>query len=84
MADALTDRQRQVLELFVVAVRTAMPWPTYRDIGEQLGFTSTHAAHCHVHVLIRKGWLEKPNRRARAFVLSDHSRKVYGLPARAA
>lgn len=83
MADPLTDRQRQVLEVFVTAARTAMPWPTYRDLGEQLGFSSTHAAHCHIRALIAKGWLLKASR-GRALLLSDHTRRMYGLPARAA
>lgn len=83
MADDLTDRQRQVLELFVDAARAAMPWPTYRHLCEELGFRSTHAAHGHCHALIKKGWLEKASG-FRTFMFTDHTRRIYGLPRRAA
>lgn len=83
MADELTPRQREVLELFVVAVRDGMPWPTYRDICRALDFASTHAAFCHVRVLAKKGWLERDGRH-RTHLLTDHARRIYGLPRRAA
>lgn len=85
MADELTHRQREVLELFVAAVRDGTPWPRYIDICDRLAFSSTHAAFCHVQALLKKGWLERTDRaRKGAFVLTDHARRIYGLPRRAA
>jgi repressor LexA len=84
MADPLTDRQREVLEEFVAAVGNMKPAPTYREICEALNYGSTHAAYCHVNALIKKGWLERVKGRARSLSLTDHARRIYGLPGRAA
>ena len=85
MADVLTDRQREVLELFVAAAGEGKPAPTYREICEALKFTSTNAASQHVKAIITKGWLEKTGKcLSRGVVLTDHTRRIYGLPRRAA
>lgn len=85
MADGLTDRQREVLELFVTAVRDGMPAPSYREICEALDFTSLNAAVDHIKALTKKGWLERGAKgRSRSIILTDHSRRIYGLPRRAA
>lgn len=83
MADELTDRQREVLELFVVAAREFHAAPTYRDVCEALDFTSTNAASSHCKALIKKGWLDREGKNlARSLMLTDHARRIYGLPAR--
>lgn len=79
MADELTDRQRQVLELFVDAARDLKPAPTYREVAHELDFTSVHAAWCHVKALVAKGWLERHPRAARSLALTSHARRLYGL-----
>ncbi len=85
MAEPLTDRQREVLELYVVAVRDGTPWPTCRDICTALDISSTHAVWCFQRAIVQKGWLEHDRSHARApYLLTDHTRRIYGLPRRAA
>lgn len=85
MADALTDRQREVLELYVVAVRDGEPWPTCRDICDELDVSSTHAVFCFQQALVKKGWLEHQLGSTRApYLLTNHARRIYGLPPRKA
>jgi len=86
MADPLTDRQREVLEEFVTAAGNLKPAPTYREICNALDFKSTHAAWCHCAALLKKGWLEREGElgASRSLSLTDHARRVYGLPRRAA
>jgi repressor LexA len=85
VADALTDRQRAVLEMFIDASGAGKPAPTYREICDEFEFTSTNAASAHVKALIKKGWLESSGKgKSRGIMLTDHARRLYGLPRRAA
>jgi repressor LexA len=85
VAEQLTDRQREVLELFTRAVHEGRPAPTFREICSELDMGSTNAASCHVRALVKKGWLERSRRGlSRGLMLTDHSRRMYGLPGRAA
>ncbi len=55
---ALTDRQRQILELIQTAItRTGAP-PTRAEIAAELGFRSANAAEEHLKALARKGVIE--------------------------
>lgn len=85
MADELTDRQREVLQLFVDAAVGYLPAPTLREIQAKFGWGSITAATDHVQALVRKGWLERGAKGAsRSLLLTNHARLVFGLPARAA
>lgn len=58
MTEALTSRQREVLEFIREAVkRTGLP-PTRSEIAEALGFRSPNAAEEHLRALARKGAIE--------------------------
>lgn len=85
MADQLTDRQREVVELFVAAARSCLPMPTYREIRHELDVVSLNAVADHIKAAIKKGWLERgPKYASRSLGLTDHARRVYGLPTRRA
>lgn len=58
MVEALTSRQREVLEFIREAVKhTGLP-PTRSEIAEALGFRSPNAAEEHLRALARKGAIE--------------------------
>lgn len=81
MADAPSPRQREVLELFVAAEKALKPAPAYREICAALEITSSNSAYEHVTRLVSKGWLERgPRGHSRSLTLTDHARRVYGLP----
>ena len=83
MFEELTDRQREVLELYVHAFREGRAPPTYRDICNSFHWTSVTSAWCHTRALIKKGWLEKGDKNtARSLTLTGAARVYYGLPPR--
>jgi repressor LexA len=72
----LTPRQKAVLDCIISGVvNNGMP-PTYREIGEELEIKSTNGVSEHVNMLIRKGYIERPNTGrslARGLVLTNKS-----------
>lgn len=82
----LTQRQREVLELISeTAQRTGRP-PTLREIGRQLGITSTNGVRDHLQALIEKGFIRRDERSARGIQLlrapSSGPRSRVGAPRR--
>ncbi len=69
--DTLTPRQREVFE----AVRSHLAAhgypPTVREIGEQLGLTSTSTVHAHLAAIERAGLLRRDPAKPRALTLAD-------------
>jgi repressor LexA len=59
----LTDRQQQVLDAIITHFRQTGRWPTYRELGLTLGFSSTSTVHSHVHALARKGHVRVAGRK---------------------
>ena len=59
MADALSPRQADVLACIASAVSDRGIPPTYREIGDALGISSTNGVADHVKALVRKGYLKK-------------------------
>lgn len=72
----LTRRQKEVLDCIIRGVvHNGMP-PTYREIGEELNIKSTNGVSEHVNMLIKKGYIERPNNGrslARGLVLTNKS-----------
>lgn len=59
MTGELTRRQRQVFDFICRYIeRHSMP-PTIREIGEEINVRSANGVMCHIHVLVKKGWLKK-------------------------
>lgn len=67
MADvALTDRQRQILEVIEANLRERGYPPTVREIGEAVGLTSPSTVHNHLESLKRLGYLRRDPTKPRA------------------
>lgn len=57
----LTPRQAEVLRFICDRVRVA--WmPSWREIGERFGFTSTNAVYDHIRLIEKKGYVRRPPR----------------------
>jgi len=59
MVDTLSPRQTDVLDCIASAVADRGIPPTYREIGDALGISSTNGVADHVKALVRKGYLKK-------------------------
>lgn len=65
MAD-LTQRQREVLQA-IVDMTDRLGWPpTLRELGEELGISSTYGVRCHLDALEDKGYIERQPNQSRA------------------
>ena len=73
----LSRRQKEVLQYIQTSIlQRSMP-PTYREIGDALGISSTNGVADHVKALIRKGYISKPERGsgvARGLILTEKAR----------
>ena len=72
--DDLSNRQREVLDFIQQTIMIKKLPPTYREIGDALGISSTNGVSDHVKALIRKGYIEKPQGRgnsARGLLLTE-------------
>ncbi len=63
--DKLTRKQTQVLDFITEYIRDNGYAPSYREIGEALGVSSTATVHEHVKNLEQKGYLTGEGRAAR-------------------
>lgn len=66
-----TKRQEQVLDFIKLHIHREGYPPTYREICDGLDFGSTNAAHNHVLALVKKGYLEVGNSKARAMKVTN-------------
>ena len=71
MARNLTDRQRQVLEYLVNAVKNKGYAPSVREIGLALGLRSPSTVHQHLTALEQKGCIRRHGERMRAIEVVD-------------
>jgi DNA-binding MarR family transcriptional regulator len=79
-ASGLTPRQADVLALIQKRTKEDNASPTYREIGEALGITSTNGVADHVKALIRKGYLRQgPNRAPRNLQPTTKSQAKHDL-----
>lgn len=73
----LSTRQRDVLDFIIAAVQQRGMPPTYREIGDALGISSTNGVADHVKALVRKGYLRKAGGgAARGIQLTEKARPV--------
>lgn len=81
MKKPLSPRQQEVYALILAAHRDRRPAPTYREIGDALGISSTNAVADHVEALVKKGWVSRgPVGQARTLV--PVVKKAAGLAGR--
>ena len=72
--EALTVRQRRILDFIADTVRRRGYPPTVREIGEAVGLTSSSSVHAQLANLERRGLLRKDPTKPRAMTLSENER----------
>src|SRR4029079_12788610 len=78
MADALTQRQRDILDFISASIAERGFSPTLREIGEHFNIRSTNGVNDHLKALEKKGHLRREDLKSRAMrpVLPDGSGEV--------
>src|ERR1043166_4154597 len=73
MADALTQRQREILDFISASIVERGFPPTLREIGEHFNIRSTNGVNDHLKALEKKGHLRREDLKSRAMrpVLPD-------------
>jgi repressor LexA len=66
MADALTQRQREILEFISASIVERGFPPTLREIGEHFNIKSTNGVNDHLKALEKKGHLRREDLKSRA------------------
>src|SRR5689334_9387801 len=64
--EALTDRQKAVLDFISKSIEKRGYPPTLREIGEHMGIRSTNGVNDHLKALERKGYLVREELKSRA------------------
>jgi repressor LexA len=78
MADALTQRQREILDFISASIVERGFPPTLREIGEHFSIRSTNGVNDHLKALEKKGHLRREDLKSRAMrpVMPDGSEIV--------
>lgn len=81
MADALTQRQREILDFISASILERGFPPTLREIGEHFSIKSTNGVNDHLKALEKKGHLRREDLKSRAMrpVLPDGNGEVVPL-----
>jgi len=81
MADALTQRQREILDFISSSIAERGFPPTLREIGEHFSIRSTNGVNDHLKALEKKGHLRREDLKSRAMrpVLPDGSGEMVPL-----
>ena len=81
MADALTQRQREILDFITASIMERGFPPTLREIGEHFSIRSTNGVNDHLKALEKKGHLRREDLKSRAMrpVLPDGNGEVVPL-----
>ena len=81
MADALTQRQREILDFISASISERGFPPTLREIGEHFQIRSTNGVNDHLKALEKKGHLRREDLKSRAMrpVYPDGSGEVVPL-----
>src|SRR5690606_25276311 len=66
MPEALTRRQRQILDFITASINERGYPPTLREIGEHFGIRSTNGVNDHLKALEKKGHLRREDLKSRA------------------
>jgi repressor LexA len=64
----LTPKQRSIYDWIVAYHARERIGPSVRDVQTHFNFSSPNGAVCHVHALVKKGWLERRPNKARAIL----------------
>ncbi|HUR77201.1 MAG TPA: transcriptional repressor LexA [Acidimicrobiales bacterium] len=66
MAEQLTGKRRQILQVIESSLRDRGYPPSVREIGEAVGLTSSSSVHAHLETLQRQGYLRRDPTKPRA------------------
>ena len=66
MAEVLSGKRRQILDVIAVYQRTRGYPPSVREIGEAVGLASSSTVHAHLSTLQREGFLRRDPTKPRA------------------
>jgi repressor LexA len=66
MPEALTQRQKQILDFITASITERGFPPTLREIGEHFGIRSTNGVNDHLKALEKKGHLKREDLKSRA------------------
>ena len=66
MAEVLSGKRRQILDVIAVHLRTRGYPPSVREIGEAVGLASSSTVHAHLSTLQREGYLKRDPAKPRA------------------
>ena len=75
----LTDRQNAIMNFIVEYVKKILMPPSYREIGEMFGITSTNGVAENIKLIAKKGWIVHLSGLSRGILLSKKARDYYGL-----
>ncbi|HWN67148.1 MAG TPA: transcriptional repressor LexA, partial [Haliangium sp.] len=78
MPDALTLRQREILEFITSFIQERGYPPTLREIGEHFGIRSTNGVNDHLKALEKKGFLAREDLKSRAMWPVNGARGEHG------
>lgn len=86
MADALTSRQREILDFISASIVERGFPPTLREIGEHFNIRSTNGVNDHLKALEKKGHLRREDLKSRAMrpILPDGSGEIVPMRPRLA
>jgi len=86
MAEALTQRQREILEFISASIAERGFPPTLREIGEHFHIRSTNGVNDHLKALEKKGHLRREDLKSRAMrpVLPDGNGELVAMRPRLA
>jgi repressor LexA len=76
----LTNRQQAVYEFIRDKIRTCGYGPTVREIGKEFGISTPSGVVCHLKALVKKGFIERGQKLARAIQLVAEPIDECGLP----
>ncbi len=81
MADALTHRQREILDFISASIAERGFPPTLREIGEHFNIRSTNGVNDHLKALEKKGHLRREDLKSRAMrpVMPDGGGEIVPL-----
>jgi repressor LexA len=77
--EELTDRQNEILTFIVKESEVRGFPPTIREIGEEMGISSTNGVNDHLKALERKGYLTRGEQQSRSLVPTKRARMVLGI-----
>ena len=85
MAEALTQRQREILDFISASIVERGFPPTLREIGEHFNIRSTNGVNDHLKALEKKGHLRREDLKSRAMrpVLPDGTGEIIPMQRRA-